>query len=94
MSTKASYLSFEMKLFIQAQRVFDITQKIIQAIDAVALNLNSVDQLAPAVRDIDMSFMNYPNLPPQFKGTQIIKKWVDFFQGKKATDELSDDEMR
>ena len=62
--------------------MFEITQKIISAIDVIALNINSVDQLAPYIRDIQVVLVNYPNLPADFQGTVIVKKWVDFFHTK------------
>lgn len=41
-----------------------------------------------------MSLGNYPNLPPTFQGTATLKRWVDFFNAKQATDELSEQELR
>jgi hypothetical protein len=37
---------------------------------------------------------NYPNLPSDFLGASIIKKWVDLLLGKQATDELTEPELR
>ena len=62
--------------------MFDITSKIISAIDCIALNINQVDALSPYIRDIQVALNNYPNLPKDFSGTSLIKKWVDFLQGK------------
>jgi hypothetical protein len=33
-------------------------------------------------------------MPADFQGTVIIKKWVDFFHSKSATDDLSEQELR
>jgi len=52
--------------------VFDITQKIISAIDVVALNITSVDQISPLIRDIKISLNNYPNLPPEYTAYNTI----------------------
>jgi hypothetical protein len=37
---------------------------------------------------------NYPNLPSRYTGSQTIAKWVGFFQGKKASEELNQEEVR
>ena len=74
--------------------MFDITSKIISAIDCIALNINQVDALSPYIRDIQVALNTYPNLPKDFQGISLIKKWVDFLQGKSATDELSGQDLR
>jgi len=76
------------------QRVFEITHKFISAIDVVSLNLTSVDQLAPAVKDIQQALATYPALPSKYTGTASIGKWVTFFSAKKASDELTEEEVR
>ncbi|CDW90936.1 vacuolar protein sorting-associated protein 28 homolog [Stylonychia lemnae] len=76
------------------QRVFDITTKIISALDIVSMGIQSVDQLTPYIRDIQTALGNYPNLPPQFGGTSIIKKWIDTLSTKQATDDLNENEIR
>eukprot|EP00347_Sterkiella_histriomuscorum_P010777 403374957 len=76
------------------QRIFDITTKIISALDVVAMGITSVDQLTPYIRDIQMSLNNYPNLPQNFAGTGVIKKWIDILALKAATDELQENEIR
>jgi hypothetical protein len=74
--------------------VFDITSKLISAMDIVSMGISSVDQLAPYVRDIQTAFNNYPNLPHNFDGIQVVRKWIDFFANKSATDELNEGELR
>lgn len=66
----------------------------ISALDVVSMGMSSVDQLAPYIRDIQIAFQNYPNLPKQFEGLGLIKKWVDFFGNKSATDDLNENEIR
>lgn len=41
-----------------------------------------------------MSLHNYPNLPVNFQGTGIIKKWIDILSQKSATDDLQENEIR
>ena len=81
-------------LFFQGRLVFDITSKIISAIDCLAMNYTSVDQIAPYIRDILVALETYPNLPSNFQGIVIIKKWIDMFHSKQASDELSESELR
>jgi hypothetical protein len=38
-----------------AQRVFEITTKFIQPIDVLALGMTSIDEVAPAVRDVQIA---------------------------------------
>ena len=72
----------------------EITKLMISAIDVIALEIKSVDQLFPYIRDIQFSLGNFPNLPPTFQGTATLKRWSDFFGSKQATDELSEQELR
>ncbi len=60
----------------------------------MSLNLNSCDQVFPAIKDIKMALGNYPNLPSNYTGTAIIDKWANVFEGKKASDELEEEEIR
>lgn len=77
-----------------AQRVFDITTKFIQPIDVLTLGINSVDEIAPPVRDVHQALLNYPQLPPSYQGLSLVEKWVNILNQKKATDTLDDDEVR
>ena len=72
----------------------EITKLNISAIDVIALDIKSVDQLFPYIRDIQLSFSSFPNLPPSFVGIATLKRWSDFFQTKQATDELTEQELR
>ena len=58
------------------------------------MNISSVDQVAPYIRDIQTALGTYPNMPVNFTGGALIKKWVDFFHGKLATDDLNENELR
>ena len=71
-----------------------MTSKFISIIDVLELGMRSVDECAPGVRDVQSALSNYPNLPPHYTGLKNINKWVEIFNAKKATDSLSDDEIR
>ena len=77
-----------------AQRVFEITTKFITVIDILALNMTSVDELAPPVRDVHSALLSYPKLPQTYTGVQTLQKWIHSLERKSATDNLNDDEVR
>jgi hypothetical protein len=37
---------------------------------------------------------NYPNMPAEYHGTALIKKWVDLLRLKSASDQLSSEELK
>ena len=51
-----------------AQRVFDITTKFMQPIDMLTLEIKSVDEISPSLRDVHQALMNYPKLPADYQG--------------------------
>ena len=69
-----------------AQRVFDITTKFIAVIDVLALGNSSVDEIAPYLRDVHKSLLEYPNLKPDYRGVEVMQKWVDLTSSRRATD--------
>lgn len=77
-----------------AQRVFEITTKCITANDVLELGMNSVDDVAPRIRDVYQALNNYPNLPSSYTGLKQIDKWVKFFEPKPATYCMNPDEVR
>ena len=58
------------------QRVFDVTQKFISAMDVIAMNANSVDDVDPSIRDLHKALQNYPGLPPDYTGLATVERWV------------------
>ena len=57
------------------------------------MELKTVHDLSPYLYDIQVALGNYPNLPAEYHGTALIKKWVDLLRQKSATDQLSADEL-
>lgn len=49
-----------------AQLVFEITTKCITANDVLELGMNSVDDVAPRIRDVHQALNKYPNLPSSY----------------------------
>jgi len=77
-----------------ARRVFEITTKCITATDVLELGMNSVDDVAPRIRDVHQALNNYPNLPSSYTGLAEISKWIKFFEPKSATYCMSPEEVR
>ena len=77
-----------------AQRVFDITTKFIAPIDVLALDIKSVDDLLPALRDVQKALTEYPNLPADYQGLPTVAAWVNKMSVMKAAEEISDEDAR
>ena len=77
-----------------AQRVFDITTKFIAPCDVLALDIKSVDELMPPLKDVQSALQNYPNLPADYQGLSCVTRWVDKMSAMKASDELNDEDTR
>ena len=77
-----------------AQRVFDITTKFMQPIDMLTLEIKSVDEILPSVRDVHQALANYPKLPSDYQGLSKVKEWMDRMNLMKASDSLSDEDAR
>ena len=77
-----------------ALRVMDITQKIINAIDLLALGISDIDQVCPAVVEIQNALNTYPDLPQNLECVTKTTYWVNALKEKAVTDTLSEDEVR
>lgn len=77
-----------------AQRVFEITTKFIQPIDVLALGMTSIDEVAPGVKDVQQALQAYPNMPVSYTGLAALTKWTNILDQKKATDNLTENEVR
>ena len=76
------------------QRVHDITQKFISAMDVIAMNADQVDDVDPPIRELHQALLNYPGLPPEYTGLKTVQGWVTTLSQKKAHETLSQDELR
>ena len=77
-----------------AQRVFDITTKFIAPLDVIALDIRSVDELLPPLREVMLALQAYPNLPGDYQGLQTVTNWVNKLGTMKASDELTEEDCR
>ena len=76
------------------QRVFEITTNFIRPIDLLSLEITSVDEILPALRDLHGALNNYPQLPADYQGISIVSKWESKMNTMKASDSLSEEEAR
>ena len=60
----------------------------------LALNMNNVDEIQPAIVDIQNALNNFPNLPKNSECIEKINKWVTILKQKQASDSLSDTEIK
>ena len=77
-----------------AQKVFIITTSFMQPIDMLALEIKSVDEILPSLRDLHQNLGSYPRLPSDYQGLSKVQEWVDKMSTMKASDDLSDEEAR
>ena len=66
----------------------------IGAIDILEIDIKEVDQIYPAINEIQNALSQYPNLPKNNDCLQKIQKWVNILKNKNASDQLSDEEIR
>ena len=58
------------------------------------LGHQEVDQLLPAIIDIQSSLYKYPNLDKNASYVVKMDKWARMLQEKGASDSINDDEMK
>ena len=60
----------------------------------LTLEIKSVDEILPALRDVHQALSDYPKLPSDYQGLANVQKWVEKMNVMKASDDLSDDDVR
>lgn len=74
--------------------VFHAVQHFITLMDSLKLEMKAVDELHPSLSDLMESINKVTNLPPDHDSKTKVKKWLVQLNTMKASDELSDDEVR
>ncbi|KAI9139779.1 VPS28 protein-domain-containing protein [Paraphysoderma sedebokerense] len=79
-----------------AKVVAECVQHFITLQDSLRLNMHAVDQIHPLLSDLIQSLHAIPAslLPSDYQGKEKIKKWLIQLNLRKASDELSEDEVR
>ena len=74
--------------------MFAITSQFIASVDLLALGTTAVDDILPYLRDLLNSLNKYPDMPENYEGTGKVKIWSEKLDQMKATDNLSEDDVR
>ena len=93
MEGKSSYKGEETAATYAVQ-VMQVTELMISANDLLALEIYDIDQLTLAVKDIQAALSKFPNLPAGNECVPKINAQVQILDSKKATDTLTEDEIR
>ena len=65
-----------------------------QPIDMLTLEIKSVDEILPAIRDVHNALAAMPKLPSDYQGVQKVNSWVQKMGTMAASDSLSDEDAR
>ena len=63
-------------------------------IDALSLDIYSVDEIFPSLKEVQTALSNYPQLPGDYEGLNKVTAWVDKLSGMKASDSLTEEDAR
>lgn len=72
---------------------FKASEGFITLSDALKLNLTAVDELLPLVRDLQVSIISIPNLPP-LAGIERVAGWLVTLNSMRASDLLEEGQCR
>lgn len=74
--------------------IADIVSLFITVTDKLRLGMKSTDELQPDVRDLYDTMNRLTLIPSEYEGKAKIKEWLDTFNSMKASDELSESQVR
>lgn len=74
--------------------VAQTTQWFITTMDALKLEQRAVDQIQPLLKELLGSLNKVTGLPPTFEGLSNLKLWLQKLHQMRASEELSEDEVR
>jgi ESCRT-I complex subunit VPS28 len=77
-----------------AKHVAEVTQYFITAMDAVKLDMRSVDALHPLLTDLVEALGRLTSMPVEWDGKRRLQGWLSRMHAMKASDELDEDEAR
>jgi len=77
-----------------ARVVAETVQFFITAMDSLKLNMTAVDQIHPLLTDLMESLCKIPTLSADWEGKVKIKNWLVQLNKMKASDELSEEQIR
>merc|ERR1712087_890280 len=74
--------------------VFHAVQHFITLMDSLKLEMKAVDELHPSLSDLMESLNKVSTLKPDHLSKTKVKQWLVQLNSMKASDELTDDEVR
>ena len=74
--------------------IAQIVALFITIMDKLRLNINSVDELLNDIKELLDLILRLTTLPYDYKGRDLIRKWVDKLSSMSATSELTEEEGR
>lgn len=74
--------------------VFHCVQHFITTMDSLKLDMKAVDELHPCMSDLMESLNKVGTLPSDHVSLEKVKHWLVTLNGMRASDELSDDQVR
>eukprot|EP01084_Bolivina_argentea_P298341 514101_1 len=77
-----------------ARQAAEVTQHFITVMDALKLEQKAVDEIHPLISDLVSRMNKCQRLPDDFIGVNKAKKWLATLNNMRASDELSDDQVR
>ena len=77
-----------------AEFVAECVQFYITAMDALKLDLRSVDELQPQIADVLSSLNRVGGLPKDFDGSKKLENWLRKLNGMRAVEELNAEDLR
>lgn len=69
-------------------------QHFITTVDGLQLSLKAVDEIHPHLKDLMTSINKVTSLPPDHVSKKNVQNWLLKLNQMKASDELSDDDIR
>lgn len=74
--------------------IADIVSLFITLMDKLRLEIRAMDDLHPELRDLVDTMNRLSILPPNYEGKQKVTDWLNTLNGMKASDELSEEQVR
>ncbi|OQR71486.1 vacuolar sorting protein VPS28-like [Tropilaelaps mercedesae] len=74
--------------------IADIVSLFITTIDKLRLNMHSMDELQPDLKELHGTMSRLSILSADFEGKVIVEKWLDTMATMAASDELSEQQVR
>lgn len=74
--------------------IAEIVSSFITILDRIKLNMKSMDELLPDLRELHETMGRLTILPTSYEGSTRVKNWIDKLSKMNASDELDDAEVR